>query len=220
VNDMTMKTVSRVCAALAICVLLVPAGATAQSHGGGGRAYGGGGSHGYGGGSHGYGGYRGGEFHDHDGHGYGGWRGGFGIYLGPGWDPWWWGPYAYPAPYYYPSYPSYQYYTPPVVIQQAPVYSQQVPEQQQEVAYWYYCQDPPGYYPYVRQCPRGWTRVVPTPNATPSPPAEAQAPPPRDEGGPVPQEYRWYYCQDPPGYYPYIQDCPKGWTRVSPIPGR
>jgi hypothetical protein len=27
--------------------------------------------------------------------------------------------------------------------------------------YWYYCQNPAGYYPYVSQCPRGWLTVVP-----------------------------------------------------------
>ena len=26
----------------------------------------------------------------------------------------------------------------------------------------------------------------------------------------MPFEYRWYYCQDPPGYYPYVRDCPQG----------
>ena len=33
----------------------------------------------------------------------------------------------------------------------------------QEDSYWYYCQDAQGYYPYVKSCPGGWTRVVPTP---------------------------------------------------------
>ncbi len=27
--------------------------------------------------------------------------------------------------------------------------------------YWYYCETPRGYYPYVRSCPGGWMRVVP-----------------------------------------------------------
>ena len=67
--------------------------------------------------------------------------------------PYWYNPYPY---YYYPptyTYPSYPYvYTPPTV------YS--VPEQPQ---YWYYCQGPQGYYPYVKSCPGGWMQVVPTP---------------------------------------------------------
>jgi hypothetical protein len=51
------------------------------------------------------------------------------------------------------------YAGPPVVLQQdPPVYVQ--PEQE-EPYYWYYCQDPQGYYPYVRNCPGGWMKVVP-----------------------------------------------------------
>ncbi len=29
--------------------------------------------------------------------------------------------------------------------------------------YWYYCTNPQGYYPYVKDCPGGWLQVVPTP---------------------------------------------------------
>lgn len=62
------------------------------------------------------------------------------VWWGP---PWWWGP-AYPY-----------YVAPPVIVQQeSPVYTQQP-------AYWYYCQNPQGYYPYVQQCPGGWMTVVP-----------------------------------------------------------
>jgi len=62
-----------------------------------------------------------------------------------------------------PWYP-YGYYAPPPVIiqQQPPVYVQ--PEQQED-NYWYYCRDPEGYYPYVRNCADGWMKVVP--DATP-----------------------------------------------------
>ena len=61
-----------------------------------------------------------------------------------------WYPYGYPAP-------------PPVVIQKEPqVYVQ--PEQGEE-NYWYYCPDPQGYYPYIRECASGWMKVVP--DATP-----------------------------------------------------
>jgi hypothetical protein len=28
----------------------------------------------------------------------------------------------------------------------------------------------------------------------------------------------WYYCSDPQGYYPYVQQCRVGWQRVSPTP--
>jgi hypothetical protein len=27
--------------------------------------------------------------------------------------------------------------------------------------YWYYCQEPAGYYPYVQQCPTEWLTVLP-----------------------------------------------------------
>ena len=37
-----------------------------------------------------------------------------------------------------------------------------VPSEPQQ-SYWYYCQDPQGYYPYVRNCPGGWQQVLPTP---------------------------------------------------------
>lgn len=58
-----------------------------------------------------------------------------------------------------PWYPYGYYPAPPVVIQQGPpVYVQ--PEQEQPY-YWYYCQDPQGYYPYVKSCPGGWMKVVP-----------------------------------------------------------
>ena len=49
---------------------------------------------------------------------------------------------------------------PPVYIQPPPrVYVQPPPPQ----PYWYYCDTPPGYYPYVQQCPGGWRQVIPTP---------------------------------------------------------
>jgi hypothetical protein len=61
-------------------------------------------------------------------------------------DPFWWGPW----PYYSP---------PPVVVQpSSTTYLQQGPA---APTYWYYCQSPQGYYPYVTQCPGGWLTVVP-----------------------------------------------------------
>jgi hypothetical protein len=62
-----------------------------------------------------------------------------------------------------PFYPYGHHAPPPVIIQQQPpVYVQ--PEQQEE-NYWYYCPDPQGYYPYIRNCESGWMKVVP--DATP-----------------------------------------------------
>ena len=64
--------------------------------------------------------------------------------------PVWWGPWPAPFGYYSP---------PPVIVQQQPpVYVQPEPE---ATDYWYYCQNPQGYYPYIRSCPGGWMRVVP-----------------------------------------------------------
>jgi hypothetical protein len=40
------------------------------------------------------------------------------------------------------------------------VYIQQEPTPQPP-AFWYYCQNPPGYYPYIKECPGGWLTVVP-----------------------------------------------------------
>lgn len=78
------------------------------------------------------------------------------IFLGFGnaWDPYW-GPYwGAPPPYYY--------YNPPVVVtrpQPPTVYIS--PEQQRQPYYWYYCESAKRYYPYVKQCPGGWMKVVP-----------------------------------------------------------
>ena len=32
------------------------------------------------------------------------------------------------------------------------------------------------------------------------------------------QQAAWYYCADPQGYYPYVQQCRTSWQRVSPTP--
>lgn len=69
----------------------------------------------------------------------------------------------YPSPYYYSPY--YYYTAPPAVIQQPPPVYQSPQEPPPAPQYWYYCQDPQGYYPYVKNCPGGWMKVVP--NATP-----------------------------------------------------
>ena len=96
-----------------------------------------------------------------------GFHGGWGHYHfhGGGWG---WGLGLF-YPYY--AYPYYRYYDrPPVIIQQHPseLYVQPVPpkdspQQQLEQNYWYYCAEPKGYYPYVKECPGGWIKVVPFP---------------------------------------------------------
>jgi hypothetical protein len=68
-----------------------------------------------------------------------------------GW--WWWangGWFFYDAPVYpYPDYVSETYYDVPGAD-----YS----------AYWYYCRDPEGYYPYVQRCNGEWQPVAPQPS--------------------------------------------------------
>jgi len=62
-------------------------------------------------------------------------------------------PLLYPYPYPY---------SPPVVVESAPpVYVQP------QLQYWYYCQGAQAYYPYVKECPGGWLRVVPQPSPPP-----------------------------------------------------
>ena len=60
--------------------------------------------------------------------------------------------------------------------------------------------------------PYGYPPVVVAPPpqvyVQPSPPVPAQPPPPS----------YWYYCANPPGYYPYVQQCPGGWLQVTPQP--
>lgn len=95
----------------------------------------------------------------HGGHGGGhvvvgigpGWGWGWGWGGGWGWGPWW----GYPG-YGYPYYPS----QPVVIQQQQPVYDMQTPQRDEEY-YWYFCPDSKNYYPYVKQCPNGWLKVVP-----------------------------------------------------------
>ena len=68
-----------------------------------------------------------------------------------------------PSVVYLPAYSPYYYY-PPGIILAPPTYldGSSVPPGVQP-AYWYYCDNPRGYYPNVRECPGGWRQVVPTP---------------------------------------------------------
>lgn len=74
-----------------------------------------------------------------------------GVYLNLG--PLWW-------PGYYPGY-YYPYYAPSTVIVAPPAPTTYVQTPAEGSGYWYYCQSPQGYYPYVRSCPGGWMKVVP-----------------------------------------------------------
>ena len=71
---------------------------------------------------------------------------------------------------------------------------------------WYY----PSPYPYYYQ---------------PSPPIVIERTPPVyiEQSAPpsVPQAAQnsyWYYCNASNAYYPYVNECPSGWQRVSPQP--
>jgi hypothetical protein len=116
---------------------------------------------------------------------------GFGFFIGPSlvW------PY-----YYYPYYPYYPYPPSAVVVPSSPpVYIEQGDEQTtplQQPNYWYYCTNPQGYYPYVKECPAEWKKVEQVP--------------------PQQKANYWYYCTNPQGYYPYVKECPTEWKRVVP----
>lgn len=66
-----------------------------------------------------------------------------------------------------PGYWYYPYYRAPVVAvpvpASPPVYIERSDTQAAPAspAYWYYCVDAKAYYPYVKECPGGWQRVVP-----------------------------------------------------------
>lgn len=83
---------------------------------------------------------------------------------------WWW--VAGGAWYYYsaPVYPYPNPYVPgTVVVVNPPSAAPPPPPAQPPMQYWYHCQAPNGYYPYVPECPGGWTAVpaIPPPAATP-----------------------------------------------------
>jgi hypothetical protein len=77
---------------------------------------------------------------------------------------WWWMLdgfwYFYPAPIY--PYPTYV--PPAIVVQQAPPVPRGLPPTQ----FWYYCDNPGGYYPYVASCSGPWRPVPAVPPPPPS----------------------------------------------------
>jgi hypothetical protein len=101
----------------------------------------------------------------HYGHGYYGHGPRVGVVVGiPFGYPW----YGYGMPPYYAPYNNYPpyYYPRQVIVQPEPqVYIERAAPQAapQAQAYWHYCSNPQGYYPYVKECPAGWQQVMPTP---------------------------------------------------------
>ena len=78
------------------------------------------------------------------------------------------GYYAAPT-YYYPA-PNYLYQYPNTAtvygssVNGAPTYIERGTQQQagqDQSGYWYFCNNPQGYYPNVAQCPGGWQQVMP-----------------------------------------------------------
>ena len=89
------------------------------------------------------------------------------LSFGPYFGPWGYSPYFY-DPFFY----SRRWNDRPIIIEQpAPqvyveqpqVYSQAAPNNN----YWYFCEAAQAYWPYVKECPGGWQRVVPQPPPPP-----------------------------------------------------
>jgi hypothetical protein len=96
----------------------------------------------------------------------------FGVTIGPYWG----GPGYYPPYYYAPYYPPVVVQAPApapqVYIEQQPVPATPPPPPAAPVAaapstYWYFCPAAKGYYPYVKECPGGWQKVLPQPPGQP-----------------------------------------------------
>ncbi len=146
-----------------LCQLaLALAAVTASGAAFAGRAY-------YHGGGYYHGGYHGGYYPA---------RVGVGVYFGPGFV---YGGYPYgyyPYPYYYPPAVMAAPESPPQYIEQgpngpvaAPGPEGAMPEAPAQ-AWWYHCNQPEGYYPYIHACPGGWQKVPaqpPSGSATPAP---------------------------------------------------
>ena len=125
----------------------------------------------FGGHSGSYGGH-GGSYGGHGGYGHGNGRGYWGGYYGGMYgglyaaDPWLYFPWTYsyvdPGAYAFDAYPG------AIVSPGAPdVYverSAPPPENPRQASDWYYCQNPAGYYPYVKSCSMGWQRVPSRPS--------------------------------------------------------
>ncbi len=79
---------------------------------------------------------------------------------------WWWRTggmlYFYEEPVYpYPQVVPDVVYELPDDVQLPQEDTEEPPED--PYYYWYYCEDPKGYYPYIPECPGGWMTVVPPP---------------------------------------------------------
>ncbi len=88
----------------------------------------------------------------------------------------------------------------------------------------YYAGPYPGYYPGFSSGYWGGSPYSSFYYSAPiytSPPVVIQQSPPVYIEKPPPQELAagyWYYCASSKSYYPYVNDCPEPWQRVSPTP--
>jgi hypothetical protein len=96
-----------------------------------------------------------GRYHHHGGHGHSHGSVGFGFVFG---GPWYYPGYYYPGYYYPPHY--YPVRGEPTVYIERDDGSASSGSSQ---GYWYYCKESRAYHPYVKHCPGGWEKQVPTP---------------------------------------------------------
>jgi hypothetical protein len=85
---------------------------------------------------------------------------------------------------------------------------------------WYFYPQPIYPYPTYVAEPEA---VVNAPPQGAYPPPQGYGPPPQSGYGPppptgAPQAVTWYYCDNPQGYYPYVQNCGSGWRQVPSAP--
>lgn len=117
---------------------------------------------------------------------YPGYRPGYRPGYYPGWNAGYWGPrggWYYGGPGYWGAWPyaaawsvglgayavGYPYVTTPLVVNTVStpqVYIEQeaaapAPQAAPAASYWYYCTQPAGYFPYVKDCSQPWMKVVP-----------------------------------------------------------
>jgi hypothetical protein len=179
----------------------------------------------------------GGHGHHHGGHG------GGGVVVDP-YAYWPYTIYPYPSPYPYPDAP----YSPnPPTGGGVPPPPNDASNDMPPGPFWYFCDQPNGYYPYVKSCGHDWTAlpIAPPPPGTGAPVSDGTwswcddpkgyfpyvakcrrkwkpvpVTIPLSEGGPdsVPITADWFYCDDPAGYMPYVATCAKDWRAVPSIP--
>jgi len=92
---------------------------------------------------------------------------------GPSYWGWWGDPWYYPSyyysPYYYPSY----HYPPVEAVPSVPQEYIERPREERSYessspsAVWYYCPESRAYYPYVKDCPKGWQKAPARPRSEP-----------------------------------------------------